>query len=135
MNDAAIWPILNRSRPDDEPVFIARNSLSLALAAMLLGLGFSVWMCYRGQPFLSLATMGAVSVASIVLFSVGVQRSRQIWIENQKKKEVEWHKGLSSLQVQLSDTRNSEEMLWRERAQAKESAGRFEVANAKLTEE
>jgi hypothetical protein len=113
-----------------------RNAFLVALAGLFLGLIGSIWLYFQGQnPLLSLATLGSAAILGVFAVEAGMRRSRRAWLENEKKRETECYKGVSALQLQLAESRSAEEMLWRERTQAKESAARAETLNVQLREE
>jgi PAS domain S-box-containing protein len=136
MNDAATLSVEAGSGVAKERDSDFRNAFLVALTGLLLGLSGSIWLYFQGQnPLLSLATLGSAAILGVFAIEAGMRRTRRAWLQNQKKKETDWHKGLSAFQLQLAESRSAEEMLWRERTQAKESTARVEALNVRLREE
>jgi PAS domain S-box-containing protein len=136
MNDSATWPLDASPNLLAKRVSHVRAAFLLALLGLLLGLGSSIWMYFQGQnPLLSIATLGAAAILGVLALATGARRSIDVALEKLKTKEAEWHKGLSSLQLQLAESRNAEELLWRERSQLNQNVTRIEGVNAQLREE
>jgi len=136
MSDATTWPIPTTRNRDHKPISEASGVSSLALTGLLLGLILSLWIYFERQnPLLAIATLGAVSAVSMVALQAAARRTRQSCLETLKTRENEWQKMLAGLQVQLTESRNAEERLWRERTEASQNAGRAEALNGKLREE
>jgi len=115
---------------------VANGVSSLAWAGLLLGLIFSLWIYFERQnALLAIATLGAASLGSIVAMQAGARKARQSYLETLRAKENECQTMLLGLQLQLTDSRNAEEHLARERTEASQNAGRAEALNSKLREE
>jgi len=136
MNDSAAWPLEAGANLMAKRVSLVRATSLLALLGLLLGLGSSIWMYFQGQnPLLSIATVGAAAFLGVLALAAGAKRSIHGSQEKLKTKEAEWQKGVSALQLQLAESRNAEELLWRERSQANQNTARIEALNAQLREE
>jgi PAS domain S-box-containing protein len=80
-------------------------------------------------------TMVSGGIGSLVTMFMGLASWRRTCAQRQAAKEEEWRKMTTSLQLQLAETRKSEEMLQRAQAEIQEQSANLTAANAQLKSE
>ena len=139
MNDAVAWTEGAGRGHEDEQTSLAGWILLLAWSSVVLGLGAGAWINFReARPvsglvgLLLVSTGGALGVLAIM---AGARKWRRASLLKLRAKEAGWQKMFSGLQVQVAESRRSEELSRQARAEANERAGRADDLNAKLRTE
>src|SRR5437867_2441724 len=128
MNDAVASTGGAEHGHEDEQTSLAGGILLLAWLSVALGLGVGVWMSFLEARQISglacLLPAAAGGALGLLLIRAGARKMCRASLLTLRGKEASWQKMLSGLQVQLADSRRSEELLGQARAQANERAGR-----------
>ena len=139
MNDVVASTMSAEHGHEDEQTSLAGGILLLAWLSVALGLGVGVWMSFLEARQISglacLLPSAAGGALALLLIMAGARKVCRASLLTLRGKEVNWQKMFSGLQVQLAESRRSEELSRQARTEANERAGRAEELNAKLRTE
>src|SRR5437867_1626255 len=114
MNDVMASTMSAERGHEDEQTSLAGWTLLLAWLTVALGLGVGVWISFRETRQISglacLLPAAAGGALALLLIMAGARKVCRASLLTLRGKEVNWQKMFSGLQVQLAESRRSEEL-------------------------